>query len=123
MRLESVRGDVFATVEDGDLDVQGTITLLRASTQDGAIDIRLAPDSAMEADWSARADDGRIRLRLPEGFAAELSVRVDDGSIEIDQPITVEGKFSNRELSTRLNGGGHKFEVRTSDGSVRISQS
>ena len=38
------------------------------------------------------ADDGRIRLRLPEGFAAELNVRVDDGSIEIDQPVTVEGK-------------------------------
>ena len=52
------------------------------------------------------ADDGRIRLRLPEGFAAELSVRVDDGSIEIDQPVTVEGKFPNRELTTRLNGGG-----------------
>ncbi len=123
VRLESVRGEVFATVEDGDLDVQGSLTRLHARTEDGAIDIRLARDSVMEADWSVRADDGRIRLRLPEGFAAELNVRVDDGSIEIDQPVTVEGKFSNRELTTRLNGGGHKFEVRTSDGSVRISKS
>jgi len=37
-----------------------------------------------------------------EHFAAELSVRVDDGSIEIDRPVTLEGKLSDRELSTRL---------------------
>ena len=123
VKLVGVRGELLAVLEDGDLDVDGTLTLLKAETEDGAIDVRLLPDSKMAADWSVRAEDGRIRLALPEGFAADLNVRADDGSIEIDQPVMIDGKFSNRELSTKLNGGGHSLRVRSHDGSVRITES
>lgn len=123
VELVGVTGDVSATVEDGDLAVEGTLSRLRAETEDGNMDVEVRPDSTMTGDWSVRAEDGRVRLTLADGFAADLNVQVDDGSIEIDQPITIEGKFSNRKLNTKLNGGGHMLQIRTSDGSVRITGS
>ena len=123
VELMGVHGDVSATLEDGDLSVQGTLSRLIADTEDGNMDIEVRQDSAMQGDWSVRAEDGRIRLSLPEGFAADLNVQVDDGSIEIDQPVTIQGRFSNKKLSTQLNGGGHRLEIRSSDGSVRITES
>jgi hypothetical protein len=121
LRLEGVGGAVEARTIDGDLKLGGKLQSLRAKSTDGDVTIRVAPGSAMAEDWSLRTSDGSVDVSLPEAFAADLDIRTSDGHISSDFPLTVQ-KHSEGTLAGKLNGGGRRLTIRTSDGSVRITK-
>jgi hypothetical protein len=115
-------GEVDAGIEDGDLSVEGRLGRLSAEAEDGDLDLHLLAGSLMKADWRVDSADGRVRIRVPEGFAADLDVDTDDGGIDFDLP-TLEAEVSEGRLTGTMNGGGHRLVIRTEDGSVRLSKS
>ncbi len=119
VRLVGVRGDVTVVADDGDLTLHGVLNALYANADDGTVEIRVLPDSEMTSDWNVQAEDGSVRIELPDGFAAELDLRVGDGRIDVDSPVKIRSS-SDGHMSSTLNGGGRTLEVRTDDGSIRI---
>jgi hypothetical protein len=76
----------------------------------------------MTADWRVEAADGGVRIEVPEGFAADFDVDTNDGDIDVDLPAAA-GTRSEEDIHFTVNGGGHRFVIRTEDGSVRLSKS
>ena len=74
-----VHGSVDVRIDDGDLRLDGVLTVLRATADDGDLHIRAEAGSRMQADWSIHTDDGSVSVALPEHFAADLIPRTDDG--------------------------------------------
>jgi hypothetical protein len=120
--LRDFEGDLDAGIEDGDLRVEGKLARFTADAEDGDVDVRLAPGSLMSADWRVEAEDGGVRIEVPEGFAADLDVDTGDGSIDMDFPAAAS-EWSRGKLTGSVNGGGHRLVIRTADGSVRLSKS
>ncbi|HYK89629.1 MAG TPA: DUF4097 family beta strand repeat-containing protein [Acidobacteriota bacterium] len=123
LRIESTRGDVSAHSGDGKILLDGIFQGLEAKSGDGRIDVTARTGSKMEKDWSIRSGDGDVRLRLPEGFAATLEVSTGDGSIDCEQPVTREDHTSKNHLNGKLNNGGYKLRIQTSDGDVHLVKS
>jgi DUF4097 and DUF4098 domain-containing protein YvlB len=119
VELRKIAGEVRADVEDGDLWIEGAPSLVIADAEDGDIVLRLEPGTTMAAGWSIHTRDGSIRIEVPPGFAADLDVRVDDGSIRADQPA-MSGAISEGELRFELGPGGHRLQIRSQDGSIRL---
>ena len=120
--LREVHGSVDVRIDDGDLRLDGVLTVLRATADDGDLHIRAEAGSTMQEDWSIRTDDGSVSVALPEDFAADLILRTDDGVVKVDQPITVQGAMSRHRISGQLNGGGRELRVSSDDGRITISR-
>lgn len=112
----SPRVRVEVNVDDGDLRLDGVLTVLRAYSEDGDLELRAHAGSSMEDNWAIRADDGDISLVLPDDFAADLRLSSDDGPIEVEPPVAVPGRVSRHRLSGHPNGGGPDLRVRSDDG-------
>jgi hypothetical protein len=61
-------------------------------------------------------------LRIPGDLAADVELRTSDGYITTDIPITIEGSYNRHELHGKINGGGNRLSVHTSDGSVILDK-
>jgi DUF4097 and DUF4098 domain-containing protein YvlB len=123
LNIQSVRGDVSVRTGDGKISLDGVLSGLEARSGDGRIDINALPGSRMEKNWSIRTGDGDVRLGLPDGFGASLEITTSDGRIDSEQPITPEGYSSQNRLIGKLNNGGFKLRIQTSDGDIRIRRS
>ena len=102
--------------------LDGTLTVVRITADDGDLRIRVEAGSRMQEDWAIHTDDGSVSVALPEQFAADLVLRTDDGGITVDQPITMQGAMSRHQLSGQLNGGGRELRVTSDDGRIIISR-
>lgn len=122
LTLLNVKGEVGARTVDGRMSIQGVLDSVQASSTDGGIQIRAQPGSGAIRDWSVRTTDGRIRIALPDGFSADLDIRTTDGRIRSDHPLQVEGTVSSKRLQGRMNGGGNRVEIRSTDGSITIER-
>ncbi len=123
LQIENLQGDVTAHSGDGRISLNGIFRGLEVRSGDGDIDIHVGAGSRMEKDWSIRSEDGDVRLRLPGDFNATCDITTGDGRIDSELPITPEGFSSQNRLIGKLNNGGYRLRIQTSDGSVNIRKS
>lgn len=116
----NLSGNVNAETSDGHIEVDGRFDQLRIHSGDGHINARVNYGSKMSGDWSVVTNDGRIELELPRDLAANLDVHTGDGHIESDLPVEVQGSSERDSLRGKLNGGGPRLEIHTSDGSIHL---
>jgi len=121
--LDSVDGRLHARAGDGHIQVSGRFDGLELTTGDGKIDVHVLAGSTMAANWLLRAGDGSVTLGLPDHFAADLDMHTGDGHINVEMPLPVEGRISERNVHGKLNGGGNVLTVHTGDGSINIQKS
>jgi hypothetical protein len=124
VQVDDVSGKVEARTEDGSLRISGTPTALRARSGDGSIVLRVRRGTKMTEDWMVATGDGSISAELPDGFSAELEA--DPGSdgrarSELQLIDMSGGTREQRVLRGRLGEGGHRFVLRTGDGTIRIT--
>jgi DUF4097 and DUF4098 domain-containing protein YvlB len=131
LQIDTVNGGIDIRHVDGLHDLSSTngrITLVggsgsvRASTTNGRIDVELVHMAPAEAPMRLHTTNGGIRVALPSDVSAELSARTTNGSITTDFPIRVEGRWSRRSLEGSLNGGGQRIELRTTNGSIHVTE-
>ncbi len=115
-------GRLDASSGDGHIEVEGRFDLLDLHTGDGHIDARALAGSRMAGNWTLRTGDGKVTLRLPEGFSAELDAHTNDGHISLSFPVTVSGSISTSSIRGKMNAGGPTLTVRTGDGSIRVER-
>lgn len=112
LKLESTNGDVVGR------EIRGHLS---ARTTNGSVRVELLEYDGQEL--SCKTTNGNVDLSLPPDARAEVSARTTNGSIKSDLPLQISGSFSRTKLSGTLNGGGQEIDLRTTNGSIRISES
>lgn len=120
--LEDVNGALRLHTSDGSARVTGRFDVLQLHTSDGQVDVEARPGSQLREVWEVRSSDGSVRLKLPGDLAADVELRTSDGSITTNIPLVVEGSYGHHEIHGKMNGGGNRLSVRTSDGSVTLDK-
>jgi Putative adhesin len=122
LELEDIDGNLRAHSSDGSMRVSGRFDGLELRTSDGRIELEARPGSQLREPWEVRSSDGSVRLKIPGDLAADVELHTSDGSITTSIPIVVEGSFSHHDLRGKINGGGNRLTVHTTDGSVTLDK-
>jgi DUF4097 and DUF4098 domain-containing protein YvlB len=123
IRLKDFQGELETKSGDGDQFLDGVFESLSSKTTDGDVEIRARSGSVANTDWTIRSSDGDLSLYLPTPFPANVMLRTGDGKINTTLPIEISGRISERNLTGKMNGGGHLLSIETRDGEITISQS
>jgi DUF4097 and DUF4098 domain-containing protein YvlB len=122
--IDRAKGRVDADSGDGSIDIDGQLDELTVRTGDGPVRVDAADGSTMKSDWRITTGDGRIALRLPNGFNAAVDASTGDGSVRIDGISNTprDGNEERRRVVGQLGTGGAMLQLRSGDGSIEVSQ-
>jgi hypothetical protein len=120
--LEDVDGRLRAHTSDGSVRVSGRFDVLELRTSDGRVEVEARTGSQLREAWDIRSSDGSVTLRIPGDLAADVELHTSDGSVTTNVPIVVEGSFGRHDIHGKMNGGGKRLTVHTSDGSVTLDK-
>lgn len=117
---ESFETDVAAHTVNGDIEIS-TSAFAEAQTVNGSLDIRLD-----RADWSGTMSfqtvNGSITVALPADPDVEIRASSVMGSLNTDFPLTVRGRFANRQMSGVIGDGGRRLELQTVNGEITLRE-
>jgi hypothetical protein len=129
--LKTVSGSIEATKIKGSVQAEttsGPIVLrdisepksVRAKVLSGRITYegQIMPGGKYEFETLS----GSIHLAIPANSAFELDAESFSGSIDSEFKITMEGKFSAKELRGIVNDGGATLRLKTFSGSIELKQ-
>jgi DUF4097 and DUF4098 domain-containing protein YvlB len=68
----------------------------------------------------AKADSGRIRVRLAKDGGYSIRTRTDNGRIEV--PEMTRQRRSKHELEGDIRGGGSVVDIETDSGDIEVTQ-
>ena len=122
LELEDMDGSLRAHTSDGSVRVSGRFDALELRTSDGRAEVEARPGSQLQSPWEVSSSDGSVNLKVPADLAADVELHTSDGRISTDIPIVVEGSFSSHDLHGKMNGGGNRLTVHTSDGSITLDK-
>ena len=117
VRLNGIVNEVTATSVKGD----GLSGHIDANTTNGGVEIALA--SVSDGGVRLETVNGGVQLQLPKAAKADISARVVNGGIHLGDDLAVEStaEKSRRRLDGRLNGGGSRIELSTTNGGIHIT--
>ena len=117
VRAESIDASSLSLqTGDGDLQIREASGRITARTGDGDVWIGIARFAGL----SVRTGDGDVTVRADPTIAA--NVEVDGEDLVLDRAFRLSGRIRDNHLSGTLNGGGPSLDIRTGDGSVRITE-
>lgn len=122
LSLEDVDGSLHLHTSDGSARVSGRFDVLDVHTSDGTLEVEARPGSQIREPWEIRSSDGSVNLKIPGDLPADVEMRSSDGSITTNIPLVVEGNFGRHDIRGKMNGGGNRLSIRTSDGSVTLDK-
>lgn len=119
--VDGMAGSVRATGSNGPIDGKGLTGAVQASTINGPVRVELG---LVGGDISLATINGPVRLVIPTTAKAELSARSLNGRI-VTSGLTFENldQKSGREMEARLNGGGPRVRLETTNGPIFIATS
>jgi DUF4097 and DUF4098 domain-containing protein YvlB len=115
-------GNLNADTGDGHITVTGRFDVLYLKSGDGSIEATVQPGSKIASSWMVHTGDGRINLKLPDGFSADLDAHTGDGHINLDFPVMVSGSLSESRIHGKMNGGGGSLTLTSGDGSIHVEK-
>jgi DUF4097 and DUF4098 domain-containing protein YvlB len=124
IQIEDCAGRIEARTGDGSIRLSGTPSVLRARSADGSIVLRIRDGATMTEDWMIATGDGTVSVELPTGFNAEIEAEPSsDGRVRNELTLTsvTGGTRESRALKGRLGDGGKRLTLRTSDGTIRLT--
>lgn len=118
LRMEGGQGKVYVRIDDGDVDIQnGKFEDVEMVVEDGSIIIET--ELFDKGSYEIRADDARIDF-IVLGGGGDFMVTKDDGRVRSTSAFeTIRETDYRSEL--KLDGGKADVQIRTNDGSVRLS--
>ena len=119
IRLASLAGPVEASTTNGGVSGQGLSGRVRASTTNGGVDIEVASVHADGIELSTT--NGGVSLKLPASAKADVSASCTNGGISASGLSLETTQSSRRRLEGRLNGGGPRVRLETTNGGIRLS--
>lgn len=138
IRLAGTRGASRLETTNGNIDVEGTAGALALQSTNGNIEVVRA-EGALKAsttngnvqaelsripgdrDLGLSSTNGGVTIRLPRDARLSVDAATTNGSIDSDLKLS-GGRATRKHLTGDLNGGGGTLRIRTTNGSVRISE-
>ena len=109
-KFRASNGGVSLTNVGGDISGQ---------TTNGGVTVNLEGDRWDGAGLDVETHNGGVRMTVPDNYSAVLDTGTVNGRINVDFPITVQGRLSDR-FTTTLGSGGARVRVITTNGGVTI---
>jgi DUF4097 and DUF4098 domain-containing protein YvlB len=122
LTLEDLDGSLRAHTSDGTVRVSGRFDAVDLRTDDGRVEFEARQGSQLKQPWEVRSSDGSVQVRVPGDLAADIDLHTGDGHIVTNIPIVVDGKYDSQALHGKINGGGNRLTIRTSDGSITLDK-
>jgi DUF4097 and DUF4098 domain-containing protein YvlB len=125
VRLDNVGGEGRATATNGGVHGRLTdVSVLDARTTNGGVELELTGALARDGRVSLATVNGGVRLAVPENTQGDLTARCTNGRVSVsDLPFAAEGDQTRRRAAGRLNGGGARIDLQTTNGGVAIRRS
>lgn len=118
--LVDASGTLKAETTNGSIEGRRLSGSLNAGTTNGGIDVDM--DKVADGGVRLETTNGGIELRIPKDAAATVSARLTNGRIDASSlGLQVEGEISRRRLSGKLNGGGPRIDLETTNGGITIA--
>jgi len=118
VRLESV---VEAATTNGDVEVS-TSEWASARTTNGGVRVSMG-----NAKWSGELEEtttnGSVDVTLPGSAEFKVEAATTNGGISTDFSVSVQGRFSSKQLSGTVGGGGRELKVATTNGGIELKKS
>jgi DUF4097 and DUF4098 domain-containing protein YvlB len=124
IRINQARGTVDADSGDGAIDIDGRLDVVTVRTGDGSVRVDAADGSNMKSEWRITTGDGRISLRVPNGFNAAVDASTGDGSVHVDgipNASSKGGDSDRHRVAGQLGSGGAALTLRSGDGSIDVT--
>ena len=109
-KFRASNGGVSLTNVGGDISGQ---------TTNGGVTVNLEGDRWDGQGLDVETHNGGVRMTVPDNYSAVLDTGTVNGRVNIDFPITVQGRLSDR-FTTTLGAGGARVRVITTNGGVTI---
>lgn len=124
VRLTGLDGEVRAKSTNGGVSGQALrATALEASVTNGGVDIQLAT-APHAGTFELESVNGGVSLSLPGDSRADIRARCVNGGITVSGlELQAEGDQSRRLVQGRLNGGGARVNLETTNGGVKLARS
>jgi hypothetical protein len=118
VRVENIDGRITLAATNGTVVGRGLSGSVDASTVNGGIEIGL---TAVSGDSKIVTINGPAALILSSEINAELEATAVNGGVTTQDglPLTVSDR-TNRRVTGRLNEGGPRISVQTTNGGVRV---
>jgi hypothetical protein len=117
--VTNVTAGVKAGTTNGEIDGRGLSGAIRASTTNGAVDLELA---SLSEDVQVSTTNGSVNVRVPADAKATISTRWTNGGVEMNGLTVEETEKSRRRFDGRLNGGGARIDVETTNGGITLGK-
>jgi len=125
VRLDNVDGRITAATTNGAVSGSAVAGAVQASTVNGSVQMEV---TALGGDMRLTTVNGTIRLELAPGIDADLDATTVNGGVSVDDRLGLTDVSSNRggfgpttSINGRLNKGGPKVTLQTTNGGVRVS--
>lgn len=117
--VTEVTGNIRVKTTNGSIEVYEAKGSVNAKTTNGGINVELL-EFEEDEDMTFRTTNGSIKVYFPEKLRADVEAKTTNGSVRTDFPIEIRGEVSKRRLKGKINGGGGKIVLHTTNGGIRI---
>jgi len=120
IRAERVNGSIDSSTSNGrvNVDVERPDKAVRIDTTNSAVELDLPPD--FSASVHIGTNNGPITIRMTNNINARISAHTSNSSIDTDFAVRAQGELSRNRLEGEIGGGGPEFDLRTSNGPIRL---
>lgn len=115
--VTDMSGTVEAHTTNGGVRGNALTGPVDASTTNGGVNVELA---SVTADVKLRTTNGGVTVLLPEDAKADIVATCTNGGISVSGVKMEITEQSRRRVEGRMNGGGARVELSTTNGGVRI---
>jgi DUF4097 and DUF4098 domain-containing protein YvlB len=124
VRMSGLDGEVRARSTNGGVSGQALhATAVDAAVTNGGVEIELA-NAPTSGTFELEAVNGGVSLALPADSRADVTLRCVNGAVAVSGlDVEADGEQSRRLVQGRLNGGGARVTMSTTNGGVRLSRS
>jgi hypothetical protein len=117
VRVEGLKGAVHAETTNGGVRGRDLYGAVVATTTNGGVELEM---NAIAADGiRAETTNGGVELTVPENAKAQLRATCVHGGVSLSG-FTVDGETGRNEVDGKINGGGPRITLETTNGGIRV---
>jgi len=125
VRLDGVNGRITAGTTNGNVTGNGITGAVQGSSVNGSVSVNF---DEVSGEVQLTTVNGAVRVELPPSADVELHATTVNGSVSVDDKLALADRLDNRSgfgrptnVSGRLNKGGARLTLQTTNGPVRVS--
>ncbi len=117
--VSGVQGEATLGTTNGEIEARDLAGRVKASSTNGSVTLDLA---ALADSVSASTTNGAVVVKVPADARASVSARWTNGGFEASGLSMEEVEKSRRRFEGRLNGGGSRIELETTNGGITVQR-